>query len=123
MRYSPIGAFTFDLTDKQRRLCTWVADQARAGVRRIQYDDVKEAMHIDDDAHVTQILREMRERVDDVHKMIHSPIVNTADPYFDLHADADHIWDDYCRAEAELPCLDFDRRDTHHAEVLCHSGV
>jgi hypothetical protein len=45
------------------------------------------------------MLRDMRERVDRIHEMVQSPIVNTAYPYFEIHVDADHIWDRYIEAE------------------------
>jgi hypothetical protein len=122
MRISPISTFTFDLSDEQRLLCMWVAEQARAGVRRVHYGDLKAAMHVDSDTDITRVLREIRERRDDIHAMVHSPIVNTANPYFDLHADADHIWDDYCRAEEELLDSDFNCQDSDGINVLCHSG-
>ena len=95
----PMDTFTFDLTDDQKQLCAWVAEQARVGIDRIWYTDIKEAMHIGDDTNITRILRQIRERLDSIHEMIHSPIVNTHSPYFNLHRDADCIWDDYCRAE------------------------
>jgi len=101
MRYGSIGAFTFDLTREQRQVCTWVAKQAGVGITRITYDDLRAALKIWDDGEITRILREIRERLDKVHEMVQFPIVNTARPYFEIHPNADYIWDDYCRAEHE----------------------
>lgn len=122
MRDSSINTFTFDLSDEQRLLCMWVAKQARAGVSRAYYVDLKATMDVGDDTDITRVLREIRERRDGIDAMVHSPVVNTLNPYFDLHADADYIWDDYCRAEIELLCPDFDREDSDEIKVLCHSG-
>ncbi len=122
MRCSSISTFTFDLSDEQRQLCVWVAEQARDGVSRARYLDVKMTMDVGDDTDITRILREIRERRDSIYAMVDSPIVNTANPYFDLHADADHIWDDYCHAEAELLGSDFDPEDSREINVFCHSG-
>ncbi len=116
----PMNSFTFDLTDEQKRLCAWVAEQARIGVDRVWYTDVKAAMNVADDRRITRILRQIRERLDSIHAMIHSPIVNTNDPYFDLHRDADCIWDDYCRAEMEELGVDFDSLDTSDMGWICH---
>jgi hypothetical protein len=91
--------FRLDLTEPERQLCAWVAREARAGRRRLYYEDAKASLDIRGEAELTGVLRGIRERVDDIHDMIHSPIVNTAVPYFDLGAGADHIWDGYCRAE------------------------
>ncbi|MBN1360983.1 MAG: hypothetical protein JW993_10340 [Sedimentisphaerales bacterium] len=114
--------FTFDLTDDQRQLCTWVAEQARLGVNRIGYADAKTALDIKDDTDITRILRQMRERRDDLHRMVHSPIVNTARPYFDVHRDADCIWDDYCQAELEEFGADFAGQDSNELRGLCISA-
>lgn len=122
MGCKPMNTFTFDLTDDQRQLCDWIAEQARVGVDRIWYDDVKAAMDIGDDSDITRILRALRERLDGIHEMVRSPIVNTNTPYFDLHRDADCIWDDYCRAEMEELGADFDSLDTSDIEWLCSSG-
>lgn len=115
---NPMAPFTFDLTDDQRHLCTWVAEQARIGVNRVWYADVKTALGIEDDRDLTCMLRQVRERLDGIHKMVHSPIVNTNTPYFDLHRDADCIWDDYCRAEMEELGVDFSSHDSHDIEGL-----
>ncbi|UCD49929.1 MAG: hypothetical protein JSW27_20660 [Phycisphaerales bacterium] len=101
MRYGLIGAFTLDLSGDQRRLCAWVAERASEGIRRIHYSDVKAALGFARDRDLTRCLKEIRERVDDVHKMVHFPIVNTTSPYFDIDVNAGYIWDDYCRAEQE----------------------
>ena len=92
---------TFDLTDDQRRLCIWVAAQAREGVRRVHYETARTALGVADEKELTDLLRQLRERLDSIHEMIKSPIINTAIPYFDIHRDADHIWDLYCDAERE----------------------
>lgn len=102
MRYGSISAFTFDLTDDQRRLCAWVAEEAGKGVRRIHYRDVKAALGIDGDRDLTRLLKTLRERVDDIHRIVQFPIVNTTSPYFDVDMNAGYIWDDYCRAESEI---------------------
>jgi hypothetical protein len=78
-----------------------VARQAREGVGRVKYADLKTMIGKEDEAEVTRVVREMRERRDAIATMVHSPIVHTHDPYFDLHRDADCIWDEYCRAESE----------------------
>lgn len=119
---SPMTTFTFNLTDDQRQLCSWVADHARAGVDRIWYADVKTALNIADDEDVTRLLREIRERRDTICGMVHSPLVNTNDPYFDLHRDADCIWDDYCRAERELD-VQLDAQGSRGLEDLYVAGA
>ena len=118
MRRSPISTFRFDLTEEQRQLCAWVAEQARQGAGRVLYTD---ARSIGSDADITRVLREVRERVDNIHRMVHSPIVNTTRPYFDLPRDADHIWDDYCRAEMEQAGSDFDYGVPCDIDALCHA--
>ena len=101
MRYGSAGAFTCDLTEDQRQLCCWVAEKAGEGVRRIHYSEVKAALGIARDRDLTHFLKGIRERVDDIHRMVHFPIVNTSSPYFDIDMNAGYIWDDYCRAEQE----------------------
>jgi len=108
MRYGSFDAFRFDVTSGQRYVCTWVAEQARMGITRITYDDLKAALGIGDDREITRLLRQIRERVDEVHEMVQFPIVNTAQPYFEIHPNADYIWDDYCRAEHEAEHRGFD---------------
>lgn len=105
MKYGSIGAFRFDVTSEQRQVCTWVAEQASMGITRITYDDLQAALGIGDDREITRVLRQIRERLDDVHEMVQFPIVNTARPYFEIHPNADYIWDDYCRAEHEAEGL------------------
>ncbi len=100
MKCNLIDQFQFDLTDEQRRLCDWVAQQARTGVRRICYDDAKTALDIHDEQ-LTHMLRRMRERLDEIHEMVEAPIVHTRTPYFDVPVHATYIWEDYCRAEQE----------------------
>jgi hypothetical protein len=105
MRYGSIGAFRFDVTREQRQVCTWVAEQASMGITKIAYDDLRVALDIWDDREITRVLREIRERWDELHEMVQFPIVNTTRPYFDVHPNADYIWDDYCRAEHETEGL------------------
>lgn len=100
MKCNPIDQFQFDLTDEQRRLCGWVAQQAGTGIRRIRYDDAKAALDIHDEQ-LTGMLRRMRERLDEIHEMVEAPIVHTRTPYFDVPVEARYIWEDYCRAEQE----------------------
>jgi len=100
MKCNPIDQFRFDLTDEQRRLCDWVAQQAGTGIRRIRYDDAKAALDVHDEQ-LTRMLRRMRERLDEIHEMVEAPIVHTRTPYFDVPVHARYIWEDYCRAEQE----------------------
>lgn len=104
MGYSPRDQFRFDLTDEQRRLCNWVAQQARTGPRRIRYDEARAALNIHDEQ-LTRMLRDMRERMDEIHEMVQAPIVHTRTPYFEVPLQARHIWDNYCRAEQETVCV------------------
>lgn len=106
MKYGLIGAFRFDVNSEQRQVCTWVAEQARMGITRITYDELQAALDIGDDREITRVLRQIRERLDEVHEMVQFPIVNTTRPYFEIHPNADYIWDDYCRAEHEAEHLD-----------------
>jgi len=92
--------FRFDLTEEQKRLCGWVAQQARTGVRRIRYDDARAALELHDEQ-LTRMLRVMRERIDEIHEMVEAPIVHTRVPYFDVPVHARYIWDHYCEAEQE----------------------
>jgi hypothetical protein len=108
MRYGSIDAFRFDVSSEQRQVCTWVAAQASMGITRISYGDLKAALDIGDDREITRVLRQIRERLDDVHEMVQFPIVNTARPYFEIHPNADYIWDDYCRAEHEAERMGLD---------------
>lgn len=108
MRYGSIDAFTYDVTREQRQVCTWVAEQASMGITRICYAELAAALGIRDDREITRVLREIRERVDEVHEMVQFPIVNTSEPYFEIHPNADYIWDDYRRAECEADQSDFD---------------
>ena len=48
------------------------------------------------------MLREMRERLDEIHDMVEAPIVHTQTPYFEVPVQARHIWESYCRAEQEV---------------------
>jgi hypothetical protein len=94
--------FRFDLTDEQRRLCDWVAQQARTGGRRIRYDEARAALDMHDEQ-LTRMLRDVRERLDEIHEMVEAPMVNTQAPYFEIPTEARSIWDSYCRAESETP--------------------
>jgi hypothetical protein len=104
MRIGWTDRFACDLTDEQKRLCQWVADQARAGVMRIYYQDAQATLGIQSSRDLTGILRSVRERLDDIHAMVQWPMVHTNTPYFDIHQDASHIWDGYCHAEG-VTCL------------------
>jgi hypothetical protein len=114
MRHGSVSAFAFDLTHGEKQLCTWIAQQASTGVERIHFEDVRAALGAVSDQEITSVLREIRERVDEVHEMVQSPIVNTARPYFDIHANADYIWADYCRAEGEVVRPDV---ESHSREI------
>lgn len=100
MKCSMMDQFQFDLTDEQRRLCDWIARQAKTGVRRIRYDEAKAALDVHDEQ-LTRMLRDVRERLDEIHEMVEAPIVNTQAPYFEVPTQAPYIWNDYCRAENE----------------------
>jgi len=114
MQYYPGGAalrsetllpsanqFRFDLTEEQKRLCAWVAQQARTGVRHIRYEEATAALDLHNEQ-LTGMLRQMRERLDEIHEMVEAPIVNTQTPYFEVPVQARHIWENYRRAEQEL---------------------
>lgn len=119
MRTGWIETFDCDLTDEQKRLCEWIAERAQADIRRIPYKEAREALGIASDRELTCMLRNMRERLDGLHGMVQSPIVNTHSPYFDIHADAGHIWDSYRRVEEES--VDSERYvlNLHAAAVSC----
>jgi hypothetical protein len=93
--------FACDLTDEQKRLCQLVAQQARAGVTRIYYQDVQATLGIQSPTDLTGILASVRERLDDIHAMVQWPMVHTNTPYFDIHQEANHIWDSYCHAQGQ----------------------
>jgi hypothetical protein len=120
MRYGSISAFTFDLTRDQRRLCAWVAEKASKGVRRIHYGDVKAALDIAGDRDLTRLLKEIRERVDEVHEMVQFPILNTTSPYFDIDMNAGYIWDEYCQAEQEIIGTDYENQS--HDVAITHDS-
>jgi len=90
--------FRFDLTEEQRRLCEWVARQARIGTRQIRYQEATAALAIHGEQ-LTRMLKGMRERLDEIHRMVEAPVVHTWTPYFEVPAQARHIWDNYRRAE------------------------
>ena len=111
LRTSP---FQFDLTEDQKRLCDWVAQQARPGVdlparlnafgvpvRQIRYQEATAALAIHEEQ-LTRMLRIMRERLDEIHAMVEAPILNTQTPYFEVPAHAPYIWDNYRRAERSV---------------------
>lgn len=100
MQCNPMDEFRFDLTEEQKRLCDWVAQQARTGVRQIRYQEATTALDLPEEQ-LTRMLRNMRERLDDIHEMVEAPIVNTRTPYFEVPVQARHIWDNYRRAEQE----------------------
>jgi hypothetical protein len=93
--------FRFDLTEEERRLCDWVAQQARTGVRQIRYQEAMAALEIREEQ-LTRMLRMMRERLDEIHEMVEAPIVNTWAPYFEVPVHARYIWDNYRLAEKEV---------------------
>jgi hypothetical protein len=100
MKCDVMDQFRFDLTEEQRRLCDWIARQARTGARRIRYDEARTALDVHDEQ-LTRMLRDVRERLDEIHEMVEAPIVNTWSPYFEVPGQARYIWDSYCRAEQE----------------------
>ena len=100
MTYSATERSELDLTEEQRRLCDWIARQARTGARRIRYDEAEAALDIHDEQ-LTRMLRDVRERLDEIHEMVEAPVVNTWTPYFEVPPEARYIWDSYCRAEKE----------------------
>ncbi|MCL5279022.1 MAG: hypothetical protein M1376_03845 [Planctomycetes bacterium] len=93
--------FRFDLTEEQKRLCDWVAEQARTGIRHIRYEEAMAALDLHNEQ-LTRMLRDMRERLDEIHEMVEAPIVNTQAPYFEVPVQARHIWESYRRAEQEV---------------------
>jgi hypothetical protein len=92
--------FQFDLTEDQRRLCDWVAQQARTGARQIRYAEATAALDLPEDQ-LTRMLWRMRERRDEIHAMVEAPIVHTQTPYFEVPTHARYIWDNYRRAERQ----------------------
>jgi hypothetical protein len=119
MRTGWIETFECDLTDEQKQLCEWIAEQAEAGKTRITYAEVLVELDIEDAKALTCLLRSMRERVDRIHEMIQSPIVNTKTPYFEIHADADHIWDRYLRTQQAFLYTEPDGLSLREAAVTC----
>ena len=111
MRHGVVDTFSPDLTESQKRLCAWVAERARVGATRAFYEEAKKATGITSDGELTEALRQFRERLDDIHRMAHSPVVNTRTPYFDIHDAAHWIWSGYCRA-SECP-TDLDIQGSH----------
>ncbi len=103
MKQENVGTFDVDLTESQTRLCAWVAEQARLGVTRVSYEDARKATGFTSDEELTEALRQFRERLDDIHKMAHSPIVNAHMPYFEILDTAHWIWSGYCQASQRRP--------------------
>jgi len=100
MQCCPTEPFRLDLTEEQKRLCDWVAQQARTGVRQIRYPEATAALDLREEQ-LTRVLRSMRERWDEIHAMVESPILHTQTPYFEVPLSARYIWDNYCRAEQQ----------------------
>jgi hypothetical protein len=101
MTFGSMDQFQLDLTDEQKRLCDWVAQQASTGILRIRYEDARAALDVPEEQ-LTWILRKMRERRDGIHEIVESPILNTQTPYFDVPLQARDIWDGYRRAEQRV---------------------
>jgi len=101
MIFSPTEQFQLDLTEEQKRLCDWVAQQVSTGILRIRYEDARAALDVPEEQ-LTRILRKMRERRDGIHEIVESPILNTQTPYFDVPLQARNIWDGYRRAEQQV---------------------
>jgi len=119
MRTGWIETFECDLTDEQKRLCEWIAEQAQAGATRILYAEALAELPIESEKELTCMLRNMRERVDRIHEMVHSPIVNAKAPYFEIHTEADHIWERYVQAEETLPYSEPDVSSLQETPVHC----
>jgi hypothetical protein len=118
--------FRFDLTEDQKRLCDWLAQQTHpvgsfqtrlsafgVPVRQIRYQDATAALDLAEEQ-LTRMLRDMRERLDAIHAMVEAPIVNTQMPYFEVPVHARYIWDNYRRAEKEVknePCVESRARE------------
>jgi hypothetical protein len=98
MKLETVGTFNVDLNESEARLCAWVAEQARQGVTRVFYEEAKKAAGFTRDDELTEALRQFRERLDDIHKMAQSPIINAHAPYFEIHDTAYWIWSGYCQA-------------------------
>jgi hypothetical protein len=105
MKQETLGIFNIDLNESETRLCAWVAEQARLGVTRAFYEDAKKATGFTSDGQLTEALRQFRERLDDIHRMAQSPIINAHAPYFEIHDMAHWIWSGYCQASRHRgPC-------------------
>lgn len=118
-----IGVLHCELSSDERRLCAWVAQHARAGRTRAYYWQAAAALGLHDAAEITALVRGMRERLDDIHEMVQSPIVNTLTPYFDIHPDADHIWDRYGGAEEGTFYMEHADAAGREAPVLCAAAA
>jgi hypothetical protein len=98
MKLEKLDVFNVDLNESEARLCEWVAEQARLGVTRVFYEEAKKATGFSTDDQLTESLRQFRERLDDIHKMTQSPIINAHAPYFEILDTAHWIWNGYCQA-------------------------
>jgi hypothetical protein len=108
-----MGAFDVDLNESQTRLCAWLAEQARQGVTKISYDEAKKAAGFASDDQLTEALRQFRERLDEIHNMAQSPIVNVHTPYFEIHDTAHWIWRGYCQATQRRGTCDIQGTAAH----------
>jgi hypothetical protein len=119
MRTGWIETFECDLTDEQKQLCEWVAQRARAGAKRIHYKEAQAALNIEQEKDLTCMLRTLRERLDQIHTIVQSPIVHTNAPYFDIHPIADHIWGRYLHAEEQISYREPDVFNVQAAPMAC----
>ena len=119
MKVGWIETFECDLTDDQKRLCEWIAEQAQAGKTQILYADALAELPIETEDELTCMLRTLRERVDRIHELVHSPIVNTRAPYFEIHSEADCIWQRYLEAEEPLVYSEPDAFSLRETLVHC----
>jgi hypothetical protein len=100
MTCGPIETPQASLSNDEKELCRWIAEQSRTGTGRIRYTDAQTALGMRA-IELTETLRRMRERLDAIGTMVKSPIVHTTAPYFDISTRAACIWDDYCRRLAK----------------------
>ncbi len=119
MKIGWIETFECDLTDEQKQLCGWIAEQARAGVKRVNYKEAQAVLNIEHEKDLTCMLRNLRERLDQIHAIIQSPIVHTNTPYFEIHPIADHIWNRYLQAEEQTTYSEPDVFNLRTAPVPC----
>lgn len=119
MRNAWIETFECDLTDEQRQLCEWIAQQAQAGVKRITYKEALAVLDIGSEKELTCTLRTLRERLDQIQTMIQSPIVHTNAPYFDVHPDGGQIWERYLQAEEQVMYFESEAFGLQATPVSC----